>query len=348
MPGFESIIDQDRPLRILNSFLQKGTIPHALLFTGPEGVGKENAAVAFAMACNCSASKSSSETGRANIRTDDFPDSGKHQKRERACGSCKSCRKIKSNNHPDIIRVQPFGSFIKIDQIRALCQTLALKPYEAIRRVVIMTDAHSMNPAAGNALLKALEEPPANTILILVTARASGLLPTIISRCQPIRFNPISRQNLVSALMHEYGVGSDEAGIIAAMAGGSMSRALRMHRNNWIKRRNWLIGELDALSTGSVNRFLAVANQLSNSKDDLPDAFEVIKSWFRDLLIAKLHPHKVLNHDLAATLQQTSQKISLTSLLSKFETIQSAQNAIQAGTHIRLAMETMLLKLSRI
>jgi len=121
-----------------------------------------------------------------------------------------------------------------------------------------------------------------------------------------------------------------------------------MHRNNWISRRNWLIGELESLSGGPVNRLLALANQLSKEKDDLPDTLEVIKSWFRDLVIAQLHPDKLLNQDLASTLQQISQKTSMISLRSKFEAIQSTQTAIQAGTHIRLAMETMLLKLSRI
>ena len=348
MPGFESIIDQDRPIRILTTFLQKGTIPHALLFTGIEGVGKENAAVAFAMACNCSGDISKSGAEREAARSDGRPDADIQPKTGRPCGCCKSCRKIKSDNHPDIIRLKPSGSFIKIDQIRALCQTLAMKPYEASMRVVIISDAQAMNPAAGNALLKALEEPPVGTILILVTAHASDLLPTIVSRCQPIRFNPISSQYLASVLIREHGFHSEDAAVISAMAGGSMSRALRMHRNNWISRRNWLIGELNSLSTGSVNRLLAFANQLSNKKDDLPDLLEVIKSWFRDLVIAKIHPDKMLNHDLAFALQQTSQKMSLASLLSKFEAIQATQNAIQAGTHIRLAMETMLLKLSRI
>ena len=348
MLGFESIIDQDRSIRILNTFLQKGTIPHALLFSGIEGVGKENAAVAFAMACNCTGEISESDAEQEDTRSDGHPDTDNRPKTDRPCGRCKSCRKINSDNHPDIIRVKPSGAFIKIDQIRALCQTLAMKPYEASIRVVIISDAQAMNPAAGNALLKALEEPPGRTILILVTTRASDLLPTVVSRCQPIRFKPISRQSLESALIREHGFDSEDAAVIAAMAGGSMSRALRMHRNNWISHRNWLIGELESLSGGPVNRLLALANQLSKEKNDLPDTLEVIKSWFRDLVIARLHPDKLLNQDLASTLQQISQKMSLISLLSKFEAVQSTQTAIQAGTHIRLAMETMLLKLSRI
>jgi len=347
VPGFESIIDQVRPIRILTAFLQKGTIPHALLFTGIEGVGKERAAVTLAMACNCTGNRA-----RFDSEGVDIPVSG-HSKASlpfttEPCGSCRSCRKIESDNHPDIIRIKPAGPLIKIDQIRTLCQTIAMRPYEAGTRVVIISDAQAMNPAAGNALLKVLEEPPDRTILILVAAHTSDLLPTIVSRCQHIRFNPISRKSLESVLEREHGIDSGDAAIIAAMAGGSVSRALRMYRSNWIKRRHWLISELESLSTNSVNRLLALGDQLAKNKDDLPDTLEIFKSWYRDLVIAKLNPDRVLKHDLASNLQQTSQNMSLTSLLLNYEIIQSTQKALRTGTNIRMAMESMVLKLSRI
>lgn len=346
MSGFESIIGQDRPIRILTAFLHKGTIPHALLFTGIEGVGKERAAVALAMAFNCAENRSGSDAAGVDLRRSDHADANRPFT-IKPCGICKSCRKIDSDNHPDIIRLKPSGPFIKIDQIRALCQTLAMKPYEAGMRVVIISEAQAMNPAAGNALLKVLEEPPARTILILVAAHPSDLLPTIVSRCQHIRFNPLSRIHLESLLVREHGLGAENAAVIAAMAGGSVSRALRMYRTNWIQRRYWLIRELDSLPAGSVNRLLAFGDQLAKNKDDLPDILEVLKYWLRDLVVAKLHPDRMLDHDLASTLQQSSQQMSLKSLLSKFETIQSTQNAILTGTNIRLAMESMVLKLSR-
>ncbi len=348
MPGFDSIKNQDLPIRILTTFLQKGTIPHALLFTGIEGVGKESAAVTFAMACNCTGGNGDDNSEWENTGTADDAAFVAGEMAAIPCDVCQVCRKIKADKHPDIIRLKPSGPSIKIDQIRSLRQTLAMRPYEASMRVVIITDAQAMNPAAGNALLKALEEPPDRTIFLLVASHVSDLLPTIVSRCQHIRFKPIAKENLESILVHRHKMAPSDASIIAVMAGGSFSRALRMHKANWINRRNWLINELDSLSSGSASRLLAFANQLSKDKDDLPDALGVIKTWLRDLAIQKLNPDKIINKDLAAKVKKSSQKIGMAALLEKIETIQSSEYSIRAGTNLRLAMEAMLLKLSRI
>jgi DNA polymerase-3 subunit delta' len=311
-------------------------------------VGKQSTAVTFAMACNCTGNNSEYKSEGENNRAADGHSATNRSRIINPCGNCKSCRKIESENHPDIIRLKPSGVFIKIDQIRALCQTLAMKPYEASMRVVLISDAQAMNPAASNALLKVLEEPPSGTILILVANHTSDLLPTIVSRCRHIRFSPISKTNMESVLVRRHGLDPKNAVIIAAMAGGSFSRALHMYRTNWINRRSWLISELDSLSSKSINRLLAFGEELAKNKDALPDALEVMKSWLRDLVIGKLYPEKIFHQDLTEKVHQASQKMSTTSLLSKIETIQSTQNAIQAGTNLRLTIETMVLKLSRI
>lgn len=348
MPGFESIIGQDRPISILTTFLQKGTVPHALLFTGIEGVGKHRAAVTFAMACNCIGYQSVDKSEWGDNRTSHGDRAANRLLKPIPCTKCKPCRKIKSETHPDIIRIKPSGVFIKIDQIRSLCKTLSMKPYEARMRVVMISTAQAMNPAAGNALLKVLEEPPSGTILILEANHTSDLLPTIVSRCRHIRFNPISKTKLESVLVHKHGLDPENAMIVAAMAGGSFSRALHMYRTNWISRRNWLISELDSLSSNSISSLLAFGEKLAKNKDTLPDALEVMKSWLRDIVIAKIHSEKIIHQDQTENILRASQKMSTKSLLSKIDTIQSTQNAIQAGTNLRLAMETMVLKLSRI
>jgi DNA polymerase-3 subunit delta' len=172
-------------------------------------------------------------------------------------------------------------------------------------------------------------------------------LPTIVSRCQELRFKPISSRKLEAVLIQEHGLGAADARIITTMADGSLSRALRMHRTNWINRRNWLIDEMDALSTASVNRLLAFGEQLSKNKNDLQDSLDVMKSWLRDLVVGRLNPERVVNQDLAPRIQQLSQQMSIDALLEKIDAIQATQNAIQAGTNLRLALEAMVLKLAK-
>jgi len=351
---FDSITDQKRPVRILAAFLQKRSIPHALLFTGIEGVGKKDAALVFAMACNCMGEK----PGRSDQFIDNFSSKKDLPAAVNPCGCCRSCRKIESGNHPDIIRIKPSGTIIKIDQIRGFCDTLAMKPYEARVRVVIISDAHSMNPSASNALLKMLEEPPDSSILILTALQTSDLLPTIVSRCQHIRFNPVSVKSIETRLVENQGLAPDKAAIIAAMANGSISRAFAMSRSNWINRRNWLInavgpdqsdqsGQPGALFSMSSGMLMAFAAMLKKNKDFLFDSLEIMKSWLRDLVIYNFHTEKIINKDLIEKIQYASQKIDIKSLLFKIDAIQAAQKDIQSNANLRLTLETMMMRIGR-
>jgi len=335
-------------------------------------VGKQTAAMAFAMACNCTVfeqknlSEGTKTQADCSTTSDQITTIG-------PCGCCKSCRKIESGNHPDIILVKPSGPFIRIGQIRDLCDTLALKPYEARLRVVIISDAQAMNPSAGNALLKVLEEPPDQTILILTAMQTSDLvleeppdqtililtamqtsdlLPTIVSRCQHIRFNPVSLKNIETLLIQRHKAHPDDAKIIAAMANGSVSKAFSMispmNGANWMNRRIWLINEVESLSKKPIGPQMAFAEKLSKNKELLADSLEVIKSWLRDLVVCKYHPGKIINKDLSDRIQRVSKKIKVISLLSKIDYIHSAQKDIQANTNLRLTLEVLIMRLAKV
>ncbi len=306
-------------------------------------MGKKTGAMIFAMACNC-LDEHQLTAGSG------FPDQAIEP-----CGTCKSCWKIQSGNHPDIILVEPAGPIIKIAQIRGLCNTLALKPYEARLRVVIISGAQAMNPEASNALLKMLEEPPDRTVLILTALETSGLLPTIVSRCQHIRFNPISLQTLAAMLVEKQGLAPEEAIIMGFMAQGSYAKALSLvgstNRINWLNRRNWLIKSIGLdnpqfMSSRPIGLLMAFAARLSQNKDALFDSLEIVKSYLRDLVVYKYYPEKVVNRDLTDTIQNASKKISVKSLLSKIKDIQSAQKDIKANANIRLTLEVLILRLT--
>ncbi|CAN2039918.1 DNA polymerase III subunit delta' [Candidatus Magnetomoraceae bacterium gMMP-15] len=329
MSSSEDIITgQDRVIRFLESAFYKGTIPHALLFTGIEGIGKADAAKKFAMACNC-----------LNRFSEGF------EKKLHVCGTCRSCRKILSGNHPDIIMTEPSNSIIRVDLIRRIKSVLSLKPIEAEIRMIIIVSAHSMNPEAANALLKILEEPPRQTILILTATDKSDLLPTIASRCQQLRFNPIPYNFMVDVLVREHDFDQNTAMVIASLANGSFKKALSMNKPMWKKRRRWILSEMESVPDKSLVSLLAFAEKLALSKENVPDALEIMASWFRDLLICKLCPDRLINKDLSEAINHISKLISKKKLINLIDAVQTAQKDI-IRTNLKLALEVMMIRLA--
>jgi DNA polymerase-3 subunit delta' len=310
-------------------------------------VGKQAAALALAMACNCQ--RELPEFNAADRSGQDPVNSSGEYNRITmdACGVCKSCRKIAAGHHPDIIRIQPIGPIIKIDQIRALLKTLAMKPYEATIRVAILSDAQAMNAAASNALLKILEEPPSRSMLVLTANQKSDLLPTIVSRCQHVGFNPIPKERIASWLKKKHGLEQQAADILAAMANGSFSRAQMMVKEDWLQRRKWVIEEMARLSLQPIASLLALAEKLSKEKEALAQSLEIINVWFRDLIINQYDAGKIINRDVAEKIENASQKNNLPDLLSKVDAVQKTQNRIAANTNLRLTMESLLIFLAQ-
>ena len=335
MPGFDSIIDQERPIRILASFLTHGTIPHALLFTGIEGVGKRTAAIAFAMACNCTGGPREKGAGVGGP-----PISAQ------ACGECSACRKIAAGLHPDVLRVLPDGPQIKIEQVRDLCQSLALKPYEARVRVAVVAEAHRLTTAAGNALLKMLEEPPDGTVLILTAPQTADLLPTIVSRCRHLRFKPMARKHLAAMLVRAYGFTAEEAALTAAMANGSVTRALAMQRSHWVRRRNWFLSELAALPRRPAASLLVLAERVAQVKEDIPDYLELAASWVRDLAVARHDPERITHQDLRTEIAAAAHRVSEGFVPVASTGLAEIQRRIQANANPRLSLEALLIRLA--
>ncbi len=343
MPGFQSIIDQEKPLRQLFRILQTGKIPHAQLFTGIEGVGKKEAALKFAMACNCRKGQVTSGSpplvdGSANLKfTAELP-----------CGECKPCRKITSRNHPDIISVQAQKNQIRVAQIRELHRLLAMKPYEAKHRFVIIADAQNMNLEAANSLLKILEEPPPQTYLILTAYHLHDLLPTIASRCQHVRFHPISKKALVDFLRKQGGLSDQDAGLLANLAKGSLGKARQLATSGWIKRRAWILNILTADSVRTqtaspLTTLLAFSEKLAQSKAHLVDALEIMQTWFRDLMVFPSSPDKIINQDRTHDLERVTQQLDMNQTLSIYDTIQKALERIDGNANPRLVLDLMFI-----
>ena len=201
---------------MLERSVQRNRLPHALLFVGPGGIGKRYFAKLFVQALFCSDAQS-----RSGLN---------------ACGECTYCKQVISGSHPDFHEFAPLadrnyltlevivGS--KVSKQEGLCETLSLKPTSASRKVAVIDQAHTMNLEAANALLKTLEEPLEQSVLVLISESEEALLPTIRSRCQMIRFHPLEDKDVAELLLEQEQVSSlAEAEKVAALCSGSLSQA---------------------------------------------------------------------------------------------------------------------------
>lgn len=197
----------------------RGQLPHGMLFSGPAGIGKRQLATTFATALLCRRPAGDGQ----------------------ACGACEACRLIQAGTHPDLLQVGPLPEkqHIVVDQIRDLCASLALKSHAGGYQVVIIVPAEQMNTAAANSLLKTLEEPSANTLLMLITEQPGRLPATIRSRCQQLRF-PIPGAAASEQWLAGQG-GGEHAGLLLRLADGAPLRALDLARQDILtERRRWL------------------------------------------------------------------------------------------------------------
>ena len=130
------------------------------------------------------------------------------------------------------------------------------------------------------------------------------------------------------------------------MAGGSLSQAIAMHGENWVVQRNWVLGEMQALSTRPIGHIIALAERIFAQKGKIPEILEIIKSWLRDLVMAQYYPDKILNQDHGQAIQRAWRDMQTAALLTKIDLVQSTQKSIRANPNVRLLLEVMLMKLA--
>jgi DNA polymerase-3 subunit delta' len=320
--SFVSIYGQEGPITVLKSALEKKRVPHAFLFYGAEGIGKRTTALVFAKALNC-------EAGGAD-----------------ACDACTSCRKIDSGNHPDILIIRPEGQFIKVADIKELQERMRFRPLEGARRVVIIDDAERMNITSANSLLKTLEEPSPTNVFILVSSRPHLLPLTILSRCHRLRFNPVQRDVIAAFLEKELALAPDKALILASSSGGSIGRALSLHRGDYIALRDSILGRI---SKGTLDPLgcLALAGELAGDREDIQEALDILKTWYRDLLVFKEtgRAETLINRDHAGDIGRLADFTGAEAILRGLRTIQGAAAAIERNVNKPLTLETMVFTL---
>ena len=325
--SFKDIIGHERPIKLLQRAITNDRVVHSYLFVGNEGVGKKRVALQFAKVLNC-----------LERRPDEAD----------ACDRCISCRKIDDGFHPDVLLLEPEGQAIKVDQVRRMQADLAYRPYEGKRRVCILTAADRMAPNMSNILLKTLEEPPLHTVIVLLANSSKAILPTILSRCQQISFNPLPLSLLTRWLREEKGLGELEAHLLACLSEGSPGKALRLQEEIPQVRREDILRGWFGTESPSFGEMEGWIESLPSSREGLVLILEVAKTLLRDLVMMKVlgDGSKLIHSDLSREMEVLSSKRSLSSLLGRIERIHQtilAVSPLTGNANPTLALEAMML-----
>lgn len=298
-------------------------MPHAVLFTGPNGIGKVMVAKILAAALLCS-----------------------HEE-ERPCGSCPSCQQMSYGSHPDFLLITPDGTSIKIEQIRHLQQEASLAPYVSFRRVCIIDGAELMTTQAANSLLRILEDPPGEIIFILTAANRQILLTTIISRCMAISFHPLPDEVLAQALMMK-GYIPEQAEVAARLSGGRMGIALEILAPEGFALRNQALEIMESLLEAKIEMVWKTAALLE--KMERKEVLQIIRYLtyvLRDILMLVTGQGRqvLFNIDVSQELGELADWWNEGQLVKAIKEVENARRAFLANANTRLTSEALLIKI---
>jgi DNA polymerase-3 subunit delta' len=238
---------------------------------------------------------------------------------------------------------------IRIEQVRRLQERLAFRALEAKHKVALLITAHAMNQPAQNALLKTLEEPPRDTVLILVSSAPDKLLPTIRSRCAKAAFGPLPTaliaEKVKATATKKNPIDDVLAHQIAEMSAGSLARAMSLDPAT-LERRREIIERFEQLSPDDASGWLALAETLGEDRPTAEAALDVLQVWFRDVALAQVGGEKLINVDLKELAQQATARVSPARLQRRTQLIDEAKNAItQRNGAARLQLERMFVEM---
>jgi DNA polymerase-3 subunit delta' len=318
----KDILGQERVIGFLKQALANDQMPHALLFLGNEGVGKESTALALAQVLNCE----------------------NRQPDQDACGQCRSCRLFATGSYPDFWQISPDRDSaqpqIKIEQIRELRRQVGFHPLAGTWRVVLLKPAETLNEAAANALLKTLEEPPAGNLFILTAIGERDLLPTIVSRCRRLSFGAIPQSILIQELQNRKGLSSEQASLVAAINYGSLGEALAVDLADLLAKRDQVVNELGVLQQGSTGEVLKWAAEKSKKGTNLDSFIVLARLWYRDLLAltCQATTAQLINQDRLADLVSQEHLLTSALIIERLGALSSLQRLLRANFNSELTL----------
>ncbi len=328
---------QDPLLRHIDRSLKGGMYAHASLLVGPPHVGKGTLAINIAQAVNC-------------LLPEDAP-----------CGQCIQCRHIASGQHADVLVIGlqrsgedgPPRREIGIDTVRDVQRQVSLKPYEGSHRVFIFDGAEHMSEEAANALLKTLEEPPPQVLMVLLASQEEALLPTIRSRCRRMELRPMPLTDVAKDLAANYSVTEEEAEKLARLSAGCLGWAISAVSDPSImEKRQEGLDRITQLSKASLEDRFSYANDLaslfSRSREEAKEALYLWLRWWRDLLLIKEGAGEfIYNIDRTDALNSIALILTTDQVLGFLKAVLRTLEALDQNANSRLALEVLMLNLPR-
>ena len=325
----------------LSRLVHKGRLPNALLFAGPEGIGKKRFAMELARMLVCTRRSGGDPCG--------------------VCGACARTREfvipafersedsdhVFFTQHPDVGIVVPYRRNLRIGAIRALERESNFRPYEAEARIFIVDDAEKMNDPASNALLKTLEEPPSTTHLILITSREDTLLPTIRSRCQTIRFAPVPVDDLAKHLIDVCEFSPEDAALAARVSGGSVGRAMNIIPASFRTQRAAMLDVVKSAITGDRREMLGISEEMTNAtnKDEYEETLEILQGLVHDVWLIRNQANEgaILNVDIRDELAELAESTTSPSLAAWLEEIEALKENFIVNINRRIATDSLFI-----
>ncbi len=321
--SWEEIRGQDGAISFLKNILIKRKLSGAYLFVGPEGVGKRLTAKNFAKILNCQRRKASFD----------------------CCDECLSCVKVDNFNHPDVdwIETPRDAQKISIEQVRNIKRGIALKPYEGRIKIYVILKAELLTEEASNCILKTLEEPPTSALLILTTSDMRRLLPTIISRCQIVKFSSLPVEEVEEILKSCHNQPPEVATFLANFCEGRLGEAIKLKDRNILREKNEIIDQLSAYCPEGQAYGAGFQPSAAQNRKDIEEMLKILLSWYRDVLISKCKTQSLplINLDRREEVLNLANKISFEKLSRAVKTIINTYTFIQQNANPKLALEVM-------
>ncbi len=320
--NFNNFVGNRRVAEILVRAIDQGRLPHAMIFAGPQGVGKRTLALLLAQRLNCLQ-----------------PAEGE------ACNACSSCRKVIAGTHPDVRVIEPEGAFIKIDQVRSLIQEIAFQPYEGNYRVAILDSADQMRQEGANCLLKTLEEPASRSFIILVTARPYLLLGTILSRARLLQFGPIPEDRIEQYLVRHEGRPPEDARLAAMLSNGSLGMALTLDvaRDRELRRLALRFIAM-LLRREGLARSSPLIDSIAKDKEAFPLWLDMASTLLQDVYYAQLAPELMRQLDVATELKELARIATHERLIAAIEAMKNLRATLPLNLNRQIALESLFLK----